>query len=298
MTDIEWYRSFVAVYQTGTVTAAAQRCAMTQPAISQHLAALEKTLGIQLFHRAPRRMIPTASGKELYSQVIAAIEKLESIDSLIQFRVKSQPTMLRVGTPKEFFHEIGLDRLAKTVNVGYRIWLSFGETTDLIARLEKDELDVVIATQKVAAKHIHYSTVKQETFVIIAPKHLMLPTGLSTTQMEAWLNEQDWISYGPDLPIIRRYWQMVFGGRPNILPKVIIPDLLTIIRAVELGLGLSIVPTYLCRRALEEQRISMLSIAPQEIGNQLYVACRPNRLHNAEIEWLTGLLNAYSNEKK
>jgi DNA-binding transcriptional LysR family regulator len=116
--------------------------------------------------------------------------------------------------------------------------------------------------------------------------------------MESWLSEQDWISYSPDLPIIRRYWQMVFGRRPDILPKFIIPDLLSIIRAVELGLGLSIVSTYLCRRALEEQRISMLSIAPQEIGNQLYIACRPNRLRSAEIEWLTGLLNAYSNEKK
>lgn len=111
------------------------------------------------------------------------------------------------------------------------------------------------------------------------------------------MGEQDWISYGPDLPIIRRYWQMVFGRRPDILPKFIIPDLVSIIRAVKLGLGLSIVSTYLCRRALEEQRISTLSITPQEIGNQLYIACRPNRLHSAEIEWLTGLLNVYSDEK-
>ncbi len=37
MVGFEWYRSFVAVYQTGTVSAAAQQRQMTQPAISQHV---------------------------------------------------------------------------------------------------------------------------------------------------------------------------------------------------------------------------------------------------------------------
>ena len=45
MADLEWYRSFVAVYRAGTVSGAARTRFLTQPAVSQQLAALESALG-------------------------------------------------------------------------------------------------------------------------------------------------------------------------------------------------------------------------------------------------------------
>ncbi|HEX2619495.1 MAG TPA: LysR family transcriptional regulator, partial [Phototrophicaceae bacterium] len=77
MIDFEWYRSFIAVYQAGTVSAAAEQRQMTQPAISQHLAALEKTLNTSLFQRTPRQMIPTSEGQALYTRIVGAVEQLE-----------------------------------------------------------------------------------------------------------------------------------------------------------------------------------------------------------------------------
>ncbi|MCC3421552.1 MAG: LysR family transcriptional regulator, partial [Microcoleus sp. PH2017_07_MST_O_A] len=79
MISFEWYRSFIEVYRVGTVSGAAQVLHLTQPAVSQHVAALESALGNPLFQRTPRRMVPTDAGKRLYSQVASAIEKLESI---------------------------------------------------------------------------------------------------------------------------------------------------------------------------------------------------------------------------
>ena len=69
MVHLEWYRSFVNVYQVGTVSGAAEVLHLTQPAVSQHIAALESTLGTVLFQRMPRRMLPTEAGKAaIYSR--------------------------------------------------------------------------------------------------------------------------------------------------------------------------------------------------------------------------------------
>lgn len=78
MIDFEWYRSFLAIYQAGSVTRAAQARSMTQPALSQHLAALEAALGTALFVRTPRRMVPTEQGQALYTQIAPAVEHLSS----------------------------------------------------------------------------------------------------------------------------------------------------------------------------------------------------------------------------
>jgi DNA-binding transcriptional LysR family regulator len=66
VSDFEWYRSFISIYKHLSVSATAIARILTQPAMSQHLAALEAEVGEPLFIRAPRKMIPTNKGKELF----------------------------------------------------------------------------------------------------------------------------------------------------------------------------------------------------------------------------------------
>lgn len=98
MVNLEWYRSFVSVYRVGTVSGAAELLHLTQPAVSQHIAALESTLGTTLFQRMPRRMLPTEAGKRLYTRVVNAIETLESIPT--RGVLNDVPLLIRLGTPR------------------------------------------------------------------------------------------------------------------------------------------------------------------------------------------------------
>lgn len=289
MIDFEWYRSFVAIYQTGTVSAAAQRRLMTQPAISQHLAALEKALEMQLFERTPRRMLPTEWGKELYSQTIAAVERLEGVERSRQGR-STQRLTLRVGMPSDFFYQTGLARLAAAPGFDLRLRLRFGTTAELVAQLEAGDFDAVVATQKLNGQRVHYLPLDTETFVLIAPPLLAPPLAADPEIAEAWLLQQSWISYSPELPMIRRFWQDSFGKRPEILPRLVIPELRSMIRAVELGFGLSVVPLYLCQTALDQHRLQIPWTPPQPCVNQLYFACLRDRLRQPEIQALLQVL--------
>lgn len=61
-----------------TMTAAAQRLFVTQPALSQRLAQLEQRLGTALFERSPRGMRPTAAGRRLLTAARSALAELRS----------------------------------------------------------------------------------------------------------------------------------------------------------------------------------------------------------------------------
>ena len=67
MLNLEWYRTFKAIYRQGSLTAAAQELFISQPNVSQHLAALESYMGTRLFERTGRRIVPTEPGKLLYT---------------------------------------------------------------------------------------------------------------------------------------------------------------------------------------------------------------------------------------
>jgi DNA-binding transcriptional LysR family regulator len=111
MVNLEWYRSFI-----------------------------ESTLGMLLFQRLPRRMLPTEDGKRLYTRVATAIEALESIPT--KANLGDTPLHIRLGTPIEFFSEYVLERLPKENTVLFTI--QFGLVQDLVEKLLDNQIDCAI----------------------------------------------------------------------------------------------------------------------------------------------------------
>lgn len=68
-TDIDWnlYRSFLAVMQEGSLSAAARALGSTQPSMGRHIAALEAHLGVPLFTRGQDGLKPTATALAMQS---------------------------------------------------------------------------------------------------------------------------------------------------------------------------------------------------------------------------------------
>jgi DNA-binding transcriptional LysR family regulator len=64
---IDWtlLRSFLAVVDTGSLSAAADRLAITQPTVGRHIRELEDELGATLFRRQPRGLDPTPAALDL-----------------------------------------------------------------------------------------------------------------------------------------------------------------------------------------------------------------------------------------
>lgn len=280
MVNFEWYRSFIEVYRVGTVSGAAEVLRLTQPAVSQHIAALESALGISLFQRMPRRMLPTEAGKHLYNRIAAAIETLEAVPT----RIGAIDTALsiRLGTPLEFFSEYALERISNHENISFLI--QFGLAQALIDQLAVNQLDCVIATQKIPQPGIEYQLIFEESFWLVGPPTVSVTSNPSDlTALEEWLRSQPWIAYSDDLPIIRRFWRVVFGRRLDVNPQFVIPDLRSIRKAVAQGLGYSVLPDYLCDEWVANQQLQLILKPAKPVTNQIWLAYRKSERQSQQV---------------
>ncbi|HEV2652642.1 MAG TPA: LysR substrate-binding domain-containing protein [Rhizomicrobium sp.] len=69
MLNTRQLEALAAVIETGTVTAAATRLRITQPAVSNLIANLERATGLKLFHRERKRLHPTAEARMLHAEI-------------------------------------------------------------------------------------------------------------------------------------------------------------------------------------------------------------------------------------
>ncbi|SDJ24055.1 DNA-binding transcriptional regulator, LysR family [Pseudomonas delhiensis] len=75
--DFRQLRYFVALYEEGHVGRAAERLALSQPALSQQIRQLERSLDVALFQRIGKRLVPTAAAHTLYNHAVPLLEGLE-----------------------------------------------------------------------------------------------------------------------------------------------------------------------------------------------------------------------------
>src|SRR5262249_17659060 len=71
-------RAVIAVCEEGSFTRAAVRENATQSGISQHVAAVERALGVKLFERSATGVKPTPAGLRYYKRCVAAVGQLET----------------------------------------------------------------------------------------------------------------------------------------------------------------------------------------------------------------------------
>jgi len=71
-------RAVIAVCEEGSFTRAAERENATQSGISQHVAAVERALGVRLFERSAAGVVPTPAGVRYYKHCIEAVGMLDN----------------------------------------------------------------------------------------------------------------------------------------------------------------------------------------------------------------------------
>lgn len=285
MVNFDWYRSFAAVYRVGTVTGAAEERGLTQPAVTQHLAGLEAVVGTPLFTRTARRMLPTERGKQLYSQLADALETLDQVSQGLRRPPLDVLPLVRIGTPREYFAEVALAQLR---DAPLRLTVQFGSARGLLEALHQGDLDLVIATERLNLRDLEYRKLTEEVFVLVGGVLLVPPviqpsSDAERRQLEQWALAQPWVSYGSDLPIIRRFWRQCFGSRPTITPNLIMPDLTVMAEAVAAGSGVSVLPMYLCRTLVAADRLRILWEPEPTVTNDLWLAYRARDRQRPEV---------------
>ncbi len=265
MVSMELYRTFIAIYREGTISKAAISIDVTQPAASQQLALLEKQLQIKLFERTPRKMLPTDSGHELYTKISDSFDWINHVsEDFVKQDVKQ--SLFHIGVPLEFCMQ---ELVPKVKSLPFRISFIFGSTKELENLLKKGEIEMMIATYKNTLSGMCYHDIFEENFWLVSATTQVIPEQYS----RSWIIKQKWVSYDTKLSIIRRYFQQRYGIKPAISPQIILPNLHAMLLAVKEGIGMSVLPDYICQEAVDSGDIQIVD-AQKDITNVLYLVCK------------------------
>ena len=100
--------TFLAVAETKSFRLAAERLRVSPPAVSARIRELEDRLGVRLFHRTTRSVVPTAEGERLGAAALQALEQLHGASDALRdeaalrhgrFSVATLPSMAATILP-------------------------------------------------------------------------------------------------------------------------------------------------------------------------------------------------------
>jgi DNA-binding transcriptional LysR family regulator len=271
MVDLDLLATFLEIYRGGSITAAAGRRALTQPAVSGQLAKLEKELGEPLFVRGSRGVTPTPRADELARRVGAHLDQLRSaLDP-----VAAVEGTVRIGGAAEFMTARGLPALTPLTRRGIRFEVSLGLANDLLGALKNAQLDIVLSPVRPAAG-LTAIPLTDEEFLLVGPPVLARTVDQELLGRDPGraLEHLPLVAYSDELPIIRRYWRSEFGKRPKNAVAVVVPDLRAVLAAVIAGAGVSALPRYLAEPALAAGSVELLHHPDVQPLNTLYVVTR------------------------
>jgi DNA-binding transcriptional LysR family regulator len=227
--EMDLLRTFVAVADTGSFTAAAELVARTQSAVSLQIKRLEEIVGQRVFERTSRSLAPTPAGETLLEY---ARRILELNDESIR-RIAEPPVtgVIRLGIT-EYFVPTELPRILARFAATYpgvRLEVRMGLSRDLRQELSAGTLDAVIVRLAPAERA---KAIWSEAQVWVcregAEPERGAPVPLALLPSPCVLREHAIASMTRQ----RRPWKVAFTGS----------SMASVQAAVVAGLGISIVP--------------------------------------------------------
>jgi len=104
--DLKRLRTFVAVAELGTVSKAALRLRISQPALSRQINDLEEEFGLRLFDRVGRRLMLTAVGEQVLDEYRAVLGQVGSLGSRVELLKRGASGVLRVAAPPQTIESV------------------------------------------------------------------------------------------------------------------------------------------------------------------------------------------------
>lgn len=245
--DLRRLRYFIAVAEEGHVTRAAERLAMQQPPLSRQIRLMEEELGVQLFHRLPRGVVPTAAGQALLQEARAMLAHLDRAIETTRRTARGEQGALCVGiAPTAPFNPL-VPKAIRTFRETFplvSLTLEEGLSNDVVARFNQDRMDVAfVRAPRVHADDVIVTPLQEEPMVAALPSGHPMASGAKTLTLKSLANDA-FILIGP--PGTGLHDETVaacraagFVPRPG-LPA---PRITSTLGLVAVGLGIALVPS-------------------------------------------------------
>ena len=145
--NLEYYRAFCTVAQTGNVTKAAELLCLSQPAVTRSIHRLEESLGCKLFIRVSRGVRLTVEGAALFSHVDSAFKSLSNGERELRRLAAFEAGTPIIGAAETPLYHFLLPKLGqfREMHPNVTLQVQGSSTHETIQMLRAEQADVVLA---------------------------------------------------------------------------------------------------------------------------------------------------------
>jgi DNA-binding transcriptional LysR family regulator len=245
--DWDKLKVFHAAAEAGSFTHAGEQLGLSQSAVSRQVSALEQELGVSLFHRHARGLILTEQGEVLHRTAHEVFMKLEAARAkLTDSRERPNGDLRVTTTPGIGVHWL-TPRLGEFIELYPDIRVTL-MTTEEELDLAMREADVAIRLRQPTQPDLIQRKLFSVHFHAYASPEYLKRLG-TPRALEELDNHSIVLLGGSTIPshLQNRNWltEVARNGKGARTPRLIINNVLGVLRACQRGVGVALLPDYL-----------------------------------------------------
>ncbi len=284
--------TFVRVVEAGGISAAADRLGIAKSAVSRRLQELENRLDVQLLQRTTRRIHLTDAGRDFYQSSLRILDEVDEAEQALQSGQQALGGRLRINAPLS----LGLRHLLPVLK------LLQAQHPQLVIDIDLDDREINMIEEGVDVL-LRVGRLEDSSLIArrLCPIHFLYcasPDYLARRgepKQPADLNAHDGIGYNL-VPEAQQWPLGMVQGRLLYKPHIGISSNNSdmILKAAEAGLGIAMLPTFVCHEAVVQGRLRPVLCryrpAPLELyalyTSRRYLPQRVRALLEFLAEWL------------
>lgn len=288
--NIDNLKMFCAVVEEGSITQAAKKGYVSQPAVTKQIRQLENVYGAALFDRSENKLILTEAGKVLYPYAKEMVLHYQKSKDAIQYLLEEQDIKLNVGASLTIGEYILPELLKRYLNSheNIKFHLALSNTPDILAKLKMNEIDVALVEGMLEKD--------KEDQELLTEKFSEDDLVLVTSYDHRWKDRTE-INL-EELTEEKMIWREAISGTRglveqylhergvlvNIQASIELGSLQAIKSSVEAGLGISILPKLTIAKELKYSLLREVKIKDFHLKRDLYVVRKKTRFSQAGLD--------------
>lgn len=273
---------FVTVVDSGSMSETARMLYMTQPAVSQTIAELEKEFRVKLFERLSKKLVQTEAGELLYYYAKKILQQVDEVEKALEDMANAKRGRLRIGASTTIGTYLLSDIIGdfKRLHQNSEFHFTIDNTGIIEDMIMQYNLDLGLVEGPVHAKELRVETfMEDELYLLCAPTHHWIKAGRKTISLVEVRSE----------PMILR--EKGSGTREvvenlmaehNLLlnPSHILSNTEAIKKAVMSNLGVAFISKLAVREEMNMERLIKIDLEGIRVVRNLNIIYHKDKFHS------------------
>ncbi|HEX4084021.1 MAG TPA: LysR family transcriptional regulator [Chthoniobacteraceae bacterium] len=275
--QIETFKIFRDLAESGSFSRAAVSNGITQSAVSQQIRALEVRFQVSLIERGRRAFALTAEGEAFLGASREIVDVYEHLDDRIKSLSNIVEGQVRIGV----IYSIGLHELPpyikafRAAHPGVEVHVEYRRSWELYNAVQDGEVELGLVCYPAKKKGLLILPFLNDRMVLIChPSH---PLAQKPAVSLADLEGERFIAFEPDQPTRKVIDRALRDHGVHVHHAIEFDSVETVKRAVEIENGISIVPARTVRQEVENHTLTAVEIANPQMWRPLGILLKRER---------------------